>query len=242
MLTIDNLSAGYDGAPAVRELTIEVAAGEIVALLGANGAGKTTTLNATIGLVEVYDGTITFDGRDVSGESVDAIARRGLAYVTEDRSLLPGLTVAESLRIVRNPVEDAQRWFPALTPLLNRKAGLLSGGEQQMLALGRAISSGPKLLMIDELSLGLAPRIVKEILARLSEFARERDTAVLLVEQHVAQALAVADRAYLLRDGRITDTGSAGDLLDRRDIIEASYLGAEVPEVDSTLAPHTGAV
>jgi branched-chain amino acid transport system ATP-binding protein len=207
-------------------MTLHVDSGEIVALLGANGAGKTTTLRSVAGLVDVYAGRITFDGKDIAGDAVYSIAQRGLAFVPEDRSLLPSLTVAESLRIVRHPVEDPLQWFPALVPLLNRKAGLLSGGEQQMAALARAVSSAPKLLMIDELSLGLAPRIVKEILRRMSEFARQRGTAILLVEQHIVQALAVADRAYVLRDGMIADSGDASELLSRRGVIEASYLSA----------------
>ena len=229
VLDIRGLHAGHRGVPVVRDLDLHVDEGDVVALLGPNGAGKTTTLLTVLGLLPALRGEITVLGGPTGGVAAHRIARRGVAFVPEDRSLFAGLTVAENLRLGtrrgRVAVDDVVAWFPALAPLLGRKAGLLSGGEQQMLTMGRAIASGPRLLMVDELSLGLAPIIVEQLLATVRQVADETRCGVLLVEQHVDQALDVADRAYLLSHGELVAEGAADDLARDRELVEAGYLG-----------------
>ncbi len=228
-LEIDDLSAGYAGVAVVRGLHLSVEPGEIVALLGPNGAGKTTTLLTASGLLPVIGGDIRVLGRSVRGRRPHLIARDGVAHVPEDRSLFAQLTVGENLRLgAANGTADidhALRYFPALVPLMNRRAGLLSGGEQQMLAMARALTVSPKLLMVDEMSLGLAPIIVERLLPVLRSIASDTGAAILLVEQHVHLALEVADRAYVLNHGLLVADGRASDLAADPRLLERSYLG-----------------
>ena len=213
----------------MRDLDLHVDAGEVVALLGPNGAGKTTTLLTASGLVPVISGDIEIFGRSVKGRRPHLIARDGLAHVPEGRSLFYQLTVGENLKLGAAKgsadIARALSFFPALEPILDRRAGLLSGGEQQMLAMARALTVNPRLLMVDEMSLGLAPIIVERLLPILRQIADETGAGVLLVEQHVHMALGVADRAYVLSHGELAMEGKASDLAKNRSLITASYLG-----------------
>ena len=229
MLEISELSAGYDSVPVVRRLSMTVRTGEVVALLGANGAGKTTTLRAISGLVKVVSGSIHLDGRDLAGVSPSARAQAGIAHVPEGRGIFFGLTVGEHFGIGVRPsaadIDEVLEYFPALRDLQGRRAGLLSGGEQQMLGIACALIHKPKLLLLDELSLGLAPVIVERLLPVVRQFADARATAVVLVEQHVRLGLEIADRAYVLAHGDLTASGSADELRADTDRLVASYLG-----------------
>ena len=224
-----NLATGYAGVPVVRDLNLVVRPGEVVALLGPNGAGKTTTLLALSGLVPVLGGSIEVLGRPLPKGRAFLVPRRGLAHVSEDRSLFFQLTVKENIKLGMRgrkiALDRIFEYFPELEPLANRRAGLLSGGEQQMLALGRAIASDPKVMLVDEMSLGLAPIIVERLLPVLRRIADERGTAMLIVEQQVHMALEAADRAYILTHGSLMLEGDAADLRGRRDLLESSYLG-----------------
>jgi len=229
VLEIDGLTAGYDSAAVIREVSLEVAAGGVVALLGANGAGKTTTLRAVSGLVHPMSGTICVDGRDLRRVSASARARLGIAHVPESRGLFFGLTVAEHLRLghrrERLDAEAAYRYFPALAELRDRRCGLLSGGEQQMLAVGRALARHPKLLLLDELSLGLAPVIVESLLPVVRQYADESGCGVVLVEQHIELALTIADRGCVLSHGEVVLRGEADELRRNHELLISSYFG-----------------
>ena len=234
-LAVRDLFAGYRGVPVVRELNLEVRPGEVVALLGPNGAGKTTTLETIAGLNRPISGRVELSGQNVGGEPAHVLARRSLALVPEGRALFPGLTVREHLRLAggrgqragnrQSREDELLEMLPELRKCLGRKAGLLSGGEQQMLAVGRALVMRPRLLLVDEMSLGLAPVIVERLLPILRRAADELGSSVLFVEQHVALALEVADRAYVLTHGRIGLEGPAAELRERRELLAASYLG-----------------
>jgi len=232
VLRIEGLVAGYEGVPVVRGLDLSVAAGEVVALLGPNGAGKTTTLRTVSGLLPVIGGTVEVLGGPPSSRSPHKVARRGVGHVTEDRSLFFDLTTRQNLvvgvagrRRQARALARLLELFPELEPLLDRKAGLLSGGQQQMLALARALVAEPRLLLIDEMSLGLAPLIVQRLLPMVRSIAEDTGAGVVLVEQHLTMALDVADTVCVLVHGEVAAAGPAAALRDDRSLLEASYLG-----------------
>jgi branched-chain amino acid transport system ATP-binding protein len=219
---VDNLSAGYGGVEVVRGLSFRVEPGEVVVLLGANGAGKTTTMLALAGVLPSH-GSVTFEGAPLHGP-LHRRVRRGLGFIPESRAVFPRLSTRTNLRLGRGGVAGAVRLFPELERLLDRRAGLLSGGEQQMVTLGRALAAEPRLILVDELSLGLAPLIVRRLLTEVRT-AADRGVGVLLVEQHARQALSIADRGYVMRRGAIELDGSGPELLARLGEIEEAYLG-----------------
>ena len=234
-LELRGLQAGYFGQPVVRDLDLRVGPGEVVALLGANGAGKTTTLTTVAGLIAPLGGVIEFDGEEIGGRAAHRLARQGISLVPESRALFPGLTVREHLRLARTggaslDEADLLGMLPELEKCLGRKAGVLSGGEQQMLAVGRALVGRPRLLLVDEMSLGLAPIVVERLLPILRRVAEEMGTGVLFVEQHVPLALEVADRAYVLSHGRLVAEAAAAELARRPELLRSSYLGDEAAE------------
>jgi branched-chain amino acid transport system ATP-binding protein len=229
LLEITDLRSGHNGVPVVRDLNLYVDAGEIVALLGPNGAGKTTTLLTTSGLNPIISGDIEVFGRSVKGRRPHLIARDGLAHVPEDRSLFFQLTTHENLLLGSAKgsvdIEQALEYFPALVEIQNRRAGLLSGGQQQMLAMARALTSSPRLLMVDEMSLGLAPIIVENLLEILRKIVDDTGAGVLLVEQHVHLALSIANRAYVLSHGELVLQGTADELNANQHLLQSSYMG-----------------
>jgi branched-chain amino acid transport system ATP-binding protein len=225
LLDVQALTTGYGKMPVVWDLNLNVGKGEIVTLLGPNGAGKTTVLLTIGGFLRPVSGSIHLDGESIAAVHPFRLSRHGLTMVTDDRALLPSLTVKENLALVRHKESDPLDLFPELGRLMNRRAGLLSGGEQQMLALARALCSRPKVVLLDELSLGLAPLVVERCLSALVEVARSWDLGVLLVEQNVNKALQVADRAYVLAHGHVVLESDAAQLRDNTHLIESSYLG-----------------
>ena len=219
------LAVGYHGHPAVRDLDLQVVPGKVVALLGPNGAGKTTTLLALAGELPPLSGEVMFRGRRTR-QPLYRRARGGLCFVTEERSVFMGLSVADNLRAGRADAGYALSMFPELKPLLKRRAGLLSGGEQQMLTLARALARRPVVLLIDELSLGLAPLIVRRMLDVVRAAATADGVGVLVVEQHTRQVMKIADYALVLRRGRVALRGPADELTRRITDIEAAYLAS----------------
>jgi len=223
------ISVGYDGRPVVRDLSLTVGVGEIVALMGPNGAGKSTTLLGIVGALPLMAGSILWGGRE-ERQSLTVLARRGLAYISEDRSIFFQRTARENLRIGRADESQALRLFPELRERLNVKAGLLSGGEQQMLTIARALARRPRVLVVDELSLGLAPLIVERLLQAVKT-AAANGTGVLMVEQFVHKALTVADRGLVMIDGQLVLEGRGSDLVHRMDEIESTYLATDRAEL-----------
>ena len=228
----------YGLVPALRGVSLSVGEGEMVALLGANGAGKTTTLRAISGLIAPHAGEIVFDGQRIDGLSPPQVVARGIAHLPEGRDLFPGLTVKENLRYGYWPrrrdragynaqLEEVFNAFPRLRERSRQKAGTLSGGEQQMLGVGMALMSRPRLLLVDELSLGLAPKIVKQLFEIL-KMVNARGTAILLVEQFVPVALANTHRAYVLAKGEVALSRASADLANDPALL-ASYLGEAIP-------------
>ena len=223
LLVAKGVSAGYHGHPIVHDLDLVVHEGEVVVLLGPNGAGKTTTLLTLSGDLPHLSGEVVFDGKSTSAP-LHRRAHAGLSFVTEERSVFMRLSVAENLRVGRTDVGRALELFPELKPLMRRRAGLLSGGEQQMLSLARALAREPKLLLIDELSLGLAPLVVQRLLEAVQQAAHEANVGVLLVEQHVKQALRVADHVLVMQRGQIVLRGATAEVAGRLEELESAYL------------------
>jgi len=229
LLAVRDLVAGYGQLAVVRNLSLHVSEGEVVALLGPNGAGKTTTLLTACGLLPPIAGEVWICGNRMKSSHPSGVARLGVSLVPEDRALFADLTVQENLRLGARGRHDAVtrmfELFPELAALAKRKVGLLSGGEQQMLAIARGLAARPRLLVVDEMSLGLAPIIVDRLLALLKQVVTDTGTALLIVEQHAHLSLAISDRAYVLNHGELVLEGRAEDLRGRRDLLEVSYLG-----------------
>jgi branched-chain amino acid transport system ATP-binding protein len=233
LLEVENLVARYGRITALRGISLYVDEGEVVALIGANGAGKTTTLRAISGLLRPASGRVSFDGRDLSGMVPHAIVRLGVGHAPEGRRVFPRMTVRENLELgaytrrgKREIAADAERVlaiFPRLRERLEQRAGTMSGGEQQMLAIGRALMARPRLLLLDEPSLGLSPLLVRTIFGVIREI-NASGTTVLLIEQNATQALAIADRGYVLEVGTVTHAGSSADLV-ASPLVQAAYLG-----------------
>jgi branched-chain amino acid transport system ATP-binding protein len=233
VLTVEAISAGYGDLVAVRSVSIEVRPGECIALIGANGAGKTTTLRAIAGLLSLRAGRVLFDGDLLAGLDPRQIVARGLAHVPEGRHVFPSLTVRENLEMGvqtataraarRTSLAEVFALFPRLEARDRQLAGTLSGGEQQMLAIGRGLMARPRLLLLDEPSLGLAPLAVRSIL-EIIETVNRRGTTILLVEQNVGRALELCHRGYVIENGAITLSGSRAELL-RSDHVRQAYLG-----------------
>jgi branched-chain amino acid transport system ATP-binding protein len=232
LLDITSLTAGYGPITVLHDMSLSVEQGEIVVMLGANGAGKTTTMRAISGMI-ARSGTVSFEGNEITQASPDAIVRAGIAQVPQGRGTFPELSVVDNLRVgayVRHGSDlkaDIDRWFgvfPRLAERRDQRAGSLSGGEQQMLAIARALMSRPKLLLCDEPSLGLAPLITQELFEVITRLNREEGVSVLLVEQNANLAMHIASRVYLLETGRIVATGSAEEL-SADDSVRKAYLG-----------------
>jgi len=234
MLELKNLMVGYGGIPALHGISLSVAAGSIVTLIGSNGAGKTTTLKTVSGLLTPKSGEIIYDGKNIAGLRPHEIVKRGLSHVPEGRMIFANLTVLENLQMgaylvrdqktIRQELEFVFATFPRLKERGQQIAGTLSGGEQQMLAIGRALMARPQFLMLDEPSLGLAPLLVKTIFEKIVEINRERGLTILLVEQNANRALEISHFGYVLETGRITLQGDAASLRANPQV-KSAYLG-----------------
>jgi branched-chain amino acid transport system ATP-binding protein len=233
LLQLAGVRAGYGDLQALFDISLEVHTGEIVTLIGANGAGKTTTLRVISGAVRPTAGTVRFDGHDITALPVHAMAERGISHVPEGRQLFPFMTVEENLDLgaynrrsrphARDALAEQLDLFPRLKERRRQLAGTLSGGEQQMVAIARGLMAAPRLLLLDEPSLGLAPKVTEEVFARIQDI-RGRGVTVLIVEQNVVDGLRISDRGYVIENGRVTMQGAAQELL-HDDKIRAAYLG-----------------
>lgn len=234
MLKVEDLHVAYGGVQAVRGISLEVRTGEIAALLGANGAGKSSTLLAIVGSVKPGSGRVTFEGQDITGQPPEVLIRKGIAMIPEGARVFARQPVEQNLRlgayilrdeaVYRQRLQRVYKLFPRLLERREQLAGTMSGGERQMLAIGRALMSGPRLLLIDEPSLGLSPILIEQVFDALVALNRQDGLAVLLVEQNMAQALEVATRAYVMQSGRIAIEGTAADLA-ASDEVRKAYLG-----------------
>jgi branched-chain amino acid transport system ATP-binding protein len=230
MLTLDSVTAGYGDTTVLRSVDFAVGGGEVVALLGPNGAGKTTLLRTATGFVKPRSGRVAFDGHDVTGHAPYQYSRRGICHLPEGRGIFPSLTVGENLTVqarevsLKQSLADVAELFPVLARRLGQTAGSLSGGEQQMLALSRAYLTNPKVVLVDEPSLGLAPRVIDRIYEVLAQFVA-RGVSLVVVEQYVQRALALASTVYILSRGKVIHVGKAGEL-DPSEIYQR-YLGIE---------------
>ncbi len=229
-LELREVTAGYSGIPALRGISMDLAAGEVVALIGPNGAGKSTVLRSIVGAIRPMSGTIQSFGSPLVGRKVEHVARLGITLVPDDRGVFPDLTVREHLRLADTSAKGSDtaevlEWFPKLREVLRRRCGLLSGGEQQMLGLAKALLAKPNVLMVDEMSLGLAPIVVQDLLPIIRRLADDRRMAVLLVEQHLHLALSIADRGVILNRGEIVLEGRSESLLADPDGIQRAYFG-----------------
>lgn len=244
VLKLNEMVIGYGDVPIVQGLSMDVQPKEVVALFGANGVGKSTTLRGISGLADILGGDGTVLGFPIKAtRRPERLARAGVVHVPEDRGLFRALTVRENLEVAiasrrsRSAlIGEALSAFPELVPLLKRQAGLLSGGEQQMLAIARAVILKPALLMIDEMSLGLAPLIVDRLLSRVREIASATGCSVLLVEQHVELALETVDRGYILAHGKVATSGTAAELREQSGLLQEKYLGG--PSGTDAEAPY----
>jgi branched-chain amino acid transport system ATP-binding protein len=233
MLKVENIEVRYSGVPVIHDVSLEVNAGELISVVGANGAGKTTLLKTISGTLHPTKGSIKLDNKDISKSSTVDIVRQGITYVPEERRIFGPLSVEENLRLGAYILNDRERLekslnyvyglFPILKDRQSQKGGTLSGGEQQMLAIGRGLMASPKLLMLDEPSLGLMPKLVDEMLEAVAKLKGEGIT-ILLVEQNVREALDMADRGYVLQTGRTISSGRGQELLET-DIIKKAFLG-----------------
>jgi branched-chain amino acid transport system ATP-binding protein len=244
MLKIKNINAYYGKVHALKNVSLHLKAGEIVTLIGANGAGKTTLLNTLSGIIPTANGEILLEGRNIAGHAADRVVSLGLSQVPEGRQVFNPLTVEENLELgaylryraggQRNEIEaDLERMFQMFPRLKERRrqaAGTLSGGEQQMLAIGRALMARPKLLLLDEPSMGLAPLVVQDIFKVIERLRGEEGTTILLVEQNARAALKVADRGYVLETGKVILEGKASELLENKDV-QRAYLGRDKKEI-----------
>lgn len=234
MLKVEDLHVAYGGVQAVRGISLEVRTGEVAALLGANGAGKSSTLLAIVGSVKPAGGRVTFEGQDITGQPPEVLIRKGIALIPEGARVFARQPVEQNLRLgayilrdealYRQRLQRVYKLFPRLLERREQLAGTMSGGERQMLAIGRALMSGPRLLLIDEPSLGLSPILIEQVFDALVALNRQDGLAVLLVEQNMAQALEVATRAYVMQSGRIALEGTAADLA-ASDEVRKAYLG-----------------
>ena len=234
MLKLENIQAAYGNILALKNISLEIGKGEIITLIGANGAGKSTTLMAISGVVPCRSGKITFQGREIQGRESDEIVKMGLCQVPEGRHIFPQLTVQENLDMgaflrndrteIKKDLEYVFSLFPILAQRRHQDGGTLSGGEQQMLAMSRALMARPQLLLLDEPSMGLAPLVIKQIFEIIKQINEENNTTIFLVEQNANQALHIADRGYVIENGEITLAGPSQDLLTNPDVQKA-YLG-----------------